>query len=83
MLVWIGSGGTFEGEIAFSDVGLGGDLMRIYAIAESELFVSGGVFLSEEVRYSEIIVSGLQERLVLVSYIVSGCTLRANKFLVC
>jgi hypothetical protein len=56
--------------------------MGIYAVAEGKLFVSGGVFLSEEVGYSEIIVSGLQERLELVSCIVLGSTLSANIFLV-
>ena len=54
--------------------------MGIYAVAEGKLFVSGGVFLSEEVGYSEIVVSGLQKRLELVSYIVSSSTLRANMF---
>ena len=56
--------------------------MRIYAVAESKLFISGGVFLSEEVGYSEVIVSGLQERLGLVSYTVFVSTLRANRFFV-
>jgi hypothetical protein len=56
--------------------------MGIYTVAEGKLFVSGGVFLSEEVGYSEIVVSGLQECLELVSYIVSVSTLRANRFLV-
>ena len=57
--------------------------MGIYTVAEGKLFVSGCVFLSEEVGYSEIVVSGLQERLELVSCRMSGSTLRANKFLVC
>jgi hypothetical protein len=56
--------------------------MGIYTVAEGKLFVSRGVFLSEEVGYSEIIVSGLQECLELVSYIMSRSTLRANMFFV-
>jgi len=56
--------------------------MGIYTVAEGKLFVSGCVFLSEEVGYSEIVVSSLQERLELVSCIVSVSTLSANKFLV-
>ena len=56
--------------------------MGIYSVSEGKLFVSGGVFLSEEVGYSEIVVSGLQECLELVSCIVSGSTLRANMFFV-
>jgi hypothetical protein len=52
-------GGTFEGEIAFSDVGLGGDLMRIHAVAEGKLFFVGSIFLSEKVGNSKIVICGL------------------------
>jgi len=58
---------TFEREIAFSDVRLGRDLMGIYPVPERKLFISGGVFLSEKVGYSKVIVSCLQECLALVA----------------
>jgi hypothetical protein len=60
---WVCGVFTFEGQIVFSDVGLGGDLMGVDAVSESKLFYSRGIFLSEKVRDGKIVVCGLQERL--------------------
>jgi len=62
-LVVVGGKGTFEGEIAFSDVGLGWDLMGVYAVSESKLFCSMGIFFPEIVGDGKIIVCSLQEGL--------------------
>ena len=56
-------GGTFEGEIVFSDVGLGRDLMGVYAVSESKLYCSMGIFFPEKVGDGKIIVRRLQEGL--------------------
>jgi hypothetical protein len=54
---------TFEGEIVFSDVGLGGDLMGVDAVSESKLLYARGIFLPEKIRDGKIVVCRLQKRL--------------------
>lgn len=46
--------------------------MRIYTVPERELFMPWGVFLSEEVGDSKVIVGSLKKSLGSVSFTVSN-----------